>query len=97
MEAQMQQLLQQVQQLTSPIGELNQRQQQDQVQHASQLAERDVTIAEMRGALQVLQTSPQRERRNQSELLDPKILHKVQPFNGERSPWKTFEFQWKRI
>ena len=30
-----------------------------------------------------------------SELLDPKILHKVQPFDGHRTSWKTFEFQWR--
>ena len=30
-----------------------------------------------------------------SELLDPKILHKVQPFDGQRPSWKTFEFKWR--
>ena len=31
----------------------------------------------------------------QSELLEPKIIHKVQPFDGQRTSWKTFEFQWR--
>ena len=27
--------------------------------------------------------------------MDPKIPHKVQPFNGHRTSWKTFEFHWR--
>ena len=54
--------------------------------HAQEIQQRDIQLAEMRGS----RTGPGR-----SELLDPKILHKVQPFDGQRTTWKTFEFQWR--
>ena len=28
-------------------------------------------------------------------MMDPKILHKVKPFDGQRSSWKTFSFQYR--
>ena len=28
-------------------------------------------------------------------MMDPRILHKVKPFDGQRSSWKTFNFQYK--
>ena len=48
----------------------------------------------MRGTLTAPRTIGSRNP-NRSELLDPKILHKVQPFDGHRTSWKTFEFQWR--
>ena len=48
----------------------------------------------MSGTLTALNTRGSRLGPGRSELLDPKILHKVQPF-GHRTSWKTFEFQWR--
>ena len=49
----------------------------------------------MRGTLTALNARGSRTGPSRSELLDPKILHKVQPFDGQRTTWKTFEFQWR--
>ena len=32
---------------------------------------------------------------NRSRLLEPEILHTLQPFVGQRALWKSFEFQWR--
>ena len=48
----------------------------------------------MRGTLTALNARGSRTGPGRSELLNPKILHKVQPFDGQRTTWKTFEFQW---
>ena len=48
--------------------------------HVQEIQQRDLQLAEMRGTLTALNTSGSRLRPGLSELLDPKILHKVQPF-----------------
>ena len=58
-----------------------------------QATQRDLQLAEMRGTLTALNTRGSRLGPGRSELLDPKVLHKVQPFDGHRTSWKTFEFQ----
>ena len=63
--------------------------------HTQEIQQRDPQLAEMRGTLTALNTRGSRLGPGRSELLDPKILHKVQPFDGQRTSWKTFEFQWR--
>ena len=82
MEEQLRQLVEQVQRLTTESQQMR-----------VELHTRDVTIAEMRGQLQG-QADRQRAA-PRGEMMDPKILHKVKPFDGQRSSWKTFSFQYK--
>ena len=63
--------------------------------HTQEIQQRDLQLAEKRGTLTALNTRGSRLGPGRSELLDPKILHKVQPFDGQRTSWKTFEFQWR--
>ena len=53
--------------------------------HVQEIQQRDLQLAEMRGTLTALSTRGSRLNPNRSELLDPKILHKVQPFDGHRT------------
>ena len=85
---QLQALTAQVQQLTSVMMDLDRK-------HAQEIQQRDIQLAEMRGTLTALNARGSRTGPSRSELLDPKILHKVQPFDGQRTTWKTFEFQWR--
>ena len=63
--------------------------------HVQEIQQRDLQVAEMRGTLTALNTRGSRMSPGRPELLDPKILHKVQQFDGQRTSWKTFEFQWR--
>ena len=85
---QLQSLTLQVQQLTSAMVDMDKR-------HMQEIQQRDLQVAEMRGTVTALNTRGSRMGPGRSELLDPKILHKVQPFDGQRTSWKTFEFQWR--
>ena len=78
----------QVQQLTGAMVDMDKR-------HTLEIQQRDLQLAEMKGTLTALNTKGSRLGPGRSELLDPKILHKVQPFDGQRTSWKTFEFQWR--
>ncbi|CAK0811173.1 unnamed protein product [Prorocentrum cordatum] len=84
MEQQLQQLVDQVQRLTTESQNMRQ-----------ELQNRDVTIAEMRGQLQAQQQAQQQRVAPRGEMMDPKILHKVKPFDGHRASWKTFSFQYR--
>ncbi|CAK0866686.1 unnamed protein product [Prorocentrum cordatum] len=84
MEQQLQQLVDQVQRLTTESQNMRQ-----------ELQNRDVTIAEMRGQLQAQQQAQQQRAAPRGEMMDPKILHKVKPFDGHRASWKTFSFQYR--
>ena len=85
---QLQALTLQVQQLTGAMVDMDKR-------HMQEIQQRDLQLAEMRGTLTELNTRGSRLCPGRSELLDPKILHKVQPFDGQGTSWKTFEFQWR--
>ena len=85
---QLQALTLQVQQLTGAMVDMDKR-------HVQEIQQRDLQLAEMRGTLTALNTRGSRRGPRRSELLDPKILDKVQPFDGHRTSWKTFEFQWR--
>ena len=74
----MRELVEQVQRLTTESAAMR-----------TELQQRDLAIAEMRGQLQ---GQADRERGPRGEMMDPKILHKVKPFDGQRSSWKTFNF-----
>ena len=63
--------------------------------HVQEIQQRDLQLAEMRGTLTALSTRGSRLGLGRSELFDPKILHKVQPFDQHRTSWKTFKFQWR--
>ncbi|CAK0850454.1 unnamed protein product [Prorocentrum cordatum] len=88
MEQQLQQLVDQVQRLTTESQNMRQ-----------ELQNRDVQIAEMRGQLQGQQQAQQQAQQQRvaprGEMMDPKILHKVKPFDGQRSSWTTFSFQYR--
>ena len=85
---QLQALTLQVQQLTFAMMDMDKR-------HVQEIQQRDLQLAEMRGTLTALNTRGSRMGPGRSELLETKILHKVQPFDGHRTSWKTFEFQWR--
>ena len=57
--------------------------------HAQEIQQRDKQLAEMRGTLTALNARGSRTGPGRSELLDPKILHKVQPFDGQRTTWRN--------
>ena len=71
----------QVQQLTGAMVDMDRR-------HMQEFKQRDLQLAEMRGTLTALNTRGSRLGPGRSELLDPKVLHKVQPFDGQRTSWK---------
>ena len=81
-------LVGQVQRLTTTMTDMAQR-------HQQEIQQRDVQMAEMKGAMVALQSSGSRTSPSRLELLDPKILHKVQPFDGQRASWRSFECQWR--
>ena len=81
MDQQVRELVEQVQRLTAESQQMR-----------TDLQQRDVAIAEMRGQIQ---GQADRDRGPRGEMMDPKILHKVKPFDGQRSSWKTFSFQYK--
>ena len=84
MEQQVQQLVEQVQRLTTESQNMRQ-----------ELQNRGVTIAELRGQVRAQQQAQQQRVAPRGEIMDPKILHKVKPFDGQRSSWKAFNFQYR--
>ena len=62
-------------------------------QHLQELEQRDLQLAKMRGTVKAIQNAASRSDSNRPELLDPKILHKAETFDGQRASWQSFEFQ----
>ena len=63
--------------------------------HQQELQQGDIHLAKIRSAFTVLQTSGPKSNPNRSELLDPRIMHKVQRFYVQQTLWKGFEFLWR--
>ena len=86
MEHQATEMANQVRQLTAAM--------ESQIQQFQQyLRQRDIQLAELRGTVAAIQNAENNAGSNRWELLDPKIMHIVQTFDGQRASGKSSEFQ----